>query len=234
LTERRNLFVHTGGVVTNQYLSKCAKFYSAQQKHPKLGEHLEIPTEYHTKATEMFMEIGLRIGQGIARRIFPDDLEAADIALNRYGFDLLCAENWQAAKLVFKFARTIPDKLTSKEEYRRIFLINLAIAYKWGAEASRSTELLKSVDWSACGPKFLIAEAALHGNFKEAAKIMSEISIETLSAHDYRTWPVFRDFRKSPEFAEKYKILFKEDFMPQLVSESLVQTEAAGNPTPDK
>lgn len=230
LTERRNLFVHTGGVVTHQYLSKCTKFYSTQKTLPKAGDHLEVSTEYHTKATEMFLEIGLRIGQGVARRIFPGNLEDADVALNRYGYDLLIAENWLAAKIVFQFARTIPDKLTSKEEFRRIFLINLAIAYKWGGEASKSMELLNSVDWSACSPKFLIAEAALREDFKAAAKIMSGVPIEAISDYNYRTWPVFRDFRKSPEFSKTYKLMFKEDFMPQLVSESLDSTVASGTP----
>src|ERR1035437_227886 len=82
VTERRNLFVHTGGVVTPQYLDYYEKLKLPKDQAPKLGQHLEVLPAYYLKAAEMFIEIGLRIGQGGVRRLYPKKLAAAHNTLN--------------------------------------------------------------------------------------------------------------------------------------------------------
>jgi hypothetical protein len=221
VTERRNLFVHTGGVVTPQYLDSYDKLKLPKDQAPKLGQQLEVPPGYYVKAAEIFIEIGLRIGQGIVRRLFPKELEAADVSLNAFGFDLLVMEKWDLAKLVFEFAIGLPEKFVSQEQYRRLFLINLAIACKWGSEPARMTKLLDTVDWSAAHPKFVVAQTVLRGDFEKSANIMSAMTPEMVSEDAFRTWPVFREFRASTEFANAFKKLFGKDFVPQIPTNQL-------------
>jgi hypothetical protein len=218
ITERRNLFVHSGGMVTHQYLENLKKFKSHSPEAPSLGTHLGVSDEYYSRATRLFLEIGLRIGQGVARRVFPDQLEQADTELILFGYDLLGSENWPLARLVFEFARAIPEKMTSNEANRRIFVVNLAIAYKCGGESRKMSDLLDSMDWSACDSKFVLAEAVLRDQFEKAGRIMAALPPTAIPEHYFRDWPLFRDFRSNPEFTRAFKKLFGKDFILELPS----------------
>jgi hypothetical protein len=214
--ERRNLFMHSGGIVTAHYLANSTIFNWPNDPAASLGAHLAVSNEYHANAAALVIDIGMRIGQGVARRVFPNELAAADEHLINFGLDLLQSEEWNLAKRVFEYAMGIPEKSTGDEANRRVFLVNLAIAYKWGGNPPKALELLDSVDWSASGPQFSLAEAVLREDFTRAAAIMSNFSANEVSEEDFRRWPVFRDFRASRGFAQAFKKLFGKDFVPQL------------------
>lgn len=82
VAERRNLFVHTGGVVSQQYLDKCNGF-GCKIKDSKQGDCLCSDSDYFNDAFFIYFEIGLRIGQAAYRRLFPNEFEVADRSLNR-------------------------------------------------------------------------------------------------------------------------------------------------------
>ena len=89
ITERRNLFVHTNGKVSRQYLSIVPP-KNDNNKEIKLGETLEASPEYVIHCYNVLFEIGVKLGQVIWRKIDEkNSLEEADDLLIDIIYDLL-------------------------------------------------------------------------------------------------------------------------------------------------
>ncbi|MGI4790596.1 MAG: hypothetical protein ACRYFS_17315, partial [Janthinobacterium lividum] len=69
MSQRRNLLVHTGGVVSQQYLDECAKanFAWLDKQAPVLGDKLDVPDEYFQRASFVCFEIGFKLSQVLYR-----------------------------------------------------------------------------------------------------------------------------------------------------------------------
>jgi hypothetical protein len=208
ITERRNLFVHTGGVVTEQYLSVCRKHGVDLQMDLKLGEELQVSPEYFNTAYMCVLEIAIKLTQVLWRKISPEALEAADKSLIETTFDLLVLGEYDLATILLQFAYTILKKFSS-DQTRRIFIINLAQAHKWSGRQQECQQVLNGEDWSSTSDKFALGVAVLKDDFQLAVKIMRRIGSEgEVEEHDYKTWPLFQEFRKSPEFANAFQDIF--------------------------
>src|SRR5690606_30868436 len=69
LTERRNLFVHNDGVVNSQYLAVCRAHNVPVPAETVEGTKLEASYSYHAQAASCLLEIGLKLGQVVWRRL---------------------------------------------------------------------------------------------------------------------------------------------------------------------
>ena len=78
VTERRNLFVHTSGLVSRQYLDVCAKHKVTLPKDATLGNELGVSKEYFTVAHEAIFEVGVKLAHVLWRKLKPEDREEAD------------------------------------------------------------------------------------------------------------------------------------------------------------
>jgi len=231
LTERRNLFVHCDGVVSSQYLSVCQNNGVKFESPVKIGDKLEVTSAYFEKATESILEIGVKLGHVLWRKLQPDDLSKADNSLHRITYDLLCEERYSLAKILLNFAVNTLKKQPS-EENRRMNLINLAIAYAYSGEQLKSLEILQNEDWSACQDQFKLAVAVLKHDYTEAVKLMKHIGAEgEISKAEYSSWPLFKEFRKSKEFLDAYKKLFGKEF---IFSKTLQDNISKEQPKPKK
>jgi len=110
---------------------------------------------------------------------------------------------------ILAFALKPPMKFQEARN-RLICTINLAQAYKWSGGDKTCREIISSEDWSATSADFNLSVAVLNDNYKEAANIMKQIgpSSDEVSRQDYDSWPVFREFRKSPAFLDAYRAIF--------------------------
>lgn len=221
IMQRRNLFVHAGGVVSQKYLAKCREMDITPEPSYEVGDLLSAEPEYYMNAFYAMYELGLRVGQGLFRRLFPEKLDEADQALNDTGFSLLTEERWRLAGIVFDFALEFPSGWYSNDSWHKLFLVNRAIAYKESGKTKEMTDLLNGVDWSALAPRFRLAMLALRGQFDAAEKVMKAVSEDEINKHAYRTWPVFRHFRNTKQFARAYQDLFNEEFQPTVSEEDL-------------
>jgi len=213
LTERRNLFVHCDGVVSSQYLSVC-KEHPTLLKAPKLGTQLVVEPDYFQTAYRCIYEIGVKLGHVLWRKLKPNEIEAADESLLNLSFELLQTRQYELAKTILVFASETLKKHSS-DQFRRIYRINLAIACKWSGDESRCRSILDAEDWSSCSDRFHLAVAVLKDQFKEAGKIMIKVgSGNELPRSAFVSWPLFKEFRKSKDFLEAYKEIFKTDFAP--------------------
>ncbi len=78
VTERRNLFVHSDGVVSRQYLKVCREHGVSLGAETKQGLRLDVPHPYFRLAYEALFEIGVKLGQVLWRKLKPTDAPDAD------------------------------------------------------------------------------------------------------------------------------------------------------------
>ncbi len=213
LTERRNLFVHTDGEVSSQYISVCEKNGVSIEKDCIVGKKLGVTQEYFQRACEILFELATKLTHTVWRKLNISELSEADKSLNAVCYDLLKEEKYELAKKILSFA--LAQKKHNSQMDKLIFTINIAIAYKWGGEAEKAVKIVTETDWSACDNSFKLASTVLLDNFDEAANIMRKIGVgEEVGKVEYKEWPVFKDFRQSTQFLEAYREVFGEFLEP--------------------
>lgn len=219
ITERRNLFVHTGGYVSAQYLENCRKWDITLDERIKDGIRLSASDKYIQNAIDCFYEISLRVAQATVRRLFPDSFEDADTALNNPGVDLLSEKRWILAERIYEFALNIPEDLTSGSEIKLYYLINKCIALK--NQGKDINETLHSVNWKPFHPKYLFAVAILEERYEEAEELMrSPAVLDQVKEQHFMQWPLLRDFRKRDEFLRAFSDIFGKDYDDELIEEA--------------
>lgn len=215
VTERRNLFVHTGGRVSQQYLDNCSRLGIACPKDVKSGGMLGVTPEYFNTALRHSFELGLRISQASYRRLFiePAQLEDADRELNRITIRFLGSGDWTFAEIIADFHVAIPEKFRGPSEDHYYAIINRAIAQKFAGKEYKTG--LKGPAWDAFHPKYQLALEVLDDDFAKAEATMQNQAVkEAVEKTGFRTWPLFRKFRGSPEFARAYQKMFKAKYVP--------------------
>jgi hypothetical protein len=211
LTERRNLFVHTGGIVSSQYLKVCQEHGVVFSTTPTIGNELGLAPAYFKEAVDIVFEIGVKLAHVLWRKLKPDEIKEADKNLNSIAYEPLLEENYKLAKVLFDFA-AVTLKKYANDEARRVFVVNRALAYKWGGEDDKGRKIIEAEDWSATGGKFSLAEAVILENYPAALKIMRGIgkNQEEVPNVAYREWPLFKEFRKTIEFQQTFQEIVGE------------------------
>ncbi|MBN1547912.1 MAG: hypothetical protein JW902_14775, partial [Syntrophaceae bacterium] len=220
ITERRNLFVHSNGVVSSQYLKVCEQ-HGHNLKNISVGDILTVDSEYLKRAYKVNYEISVKLAHVLWRKLFPSEREDADINLNNVCFDLVSKGKNVLASDLLEFAISLPKH--HSDTVKRMMVINLAQAYKRSNKEEKCTEILKRFDWSATGYEFKLAVAVLNEDFERSAKLL-KIVVNTgdLSEKEIVEWPLFKEFRKTDEFLAGFKELFDKDYAQQ---EELVKEE---------
>jgi hypothetical protein len=217
LTERRNLFVHCNGIASSQYFVVCKEHSVKVDPALKVGDELDVDTDYFTKAYECIFEIGIKLAHVLWRKVLPGDREEADSALNNTLYELIATRKYRLAIVLGEFAvHTL--KTHDSESVRRIMVINLAQSYKWAGEKQKCLDLLEEDDWSACSDDFTQALAVLKDDFARATEVMHELGTDGLPDEAYPYWPLLKEFRKSPEFLEAYEEVFGKKFVASVSS----------------
>lgn len=232
LTERRNLFVHCDGIVSEQYLKVCEKYKVGVSKDVFVGHKLLADKKHLKNSYETLYEIGLKLSQVLWRKLAPNDIEKAEDSLSHFIYELLIEENYSLARNLLDFACCTLKKWNS-ESARLMYVINRAIAYKFSGKKEISVKILESQDWSACGENYQLCVAVLMDDFDKAKKLMLNIgSSGSVNEGSYLEWPCFKVFRESDEFTEAFTEVFGH--APTLIEqiditdESSVETEQTG------
>lgn len=208
LTERRNLFVHCDGVVSEQYINICRRHKVDLDKNIVVGKRLHANKKYIKQSYEVLYEIGIKLSQVLWRKLSPNDLEKAEASLSHFTFELLIEENYKLAKNLLDFACCTLKKWGS-EGSRLVYVVNRAIAYKFSGDEEKCLSILDDEDWSACGDNYNLCVAVLRGDFELAKLIMHRIgSSGSVTEVDYAEWPCFKEFRASEEFMSAFTKVF--------------------------
>lgn len=228
LTERRNLFVHTDGIVSSQYITVCKLHKYPLDADLVEGRVLTVSQKYFHDAHTTIYEIGVKLGHVLWRKLFPDERNLADTQLINLSFELIDRGSYDLAIRILDFAC---DELKnfSNEGHHLTFIVNRAQAYKWNGNDERCRQIMKNVDWSAKGDQFRLADAVLAEDWDRAEKVMRRIGKDgPINQTDYRDWPLFKNLRKQDIFLKTYSEVFGEDFSLHTEIQKLtVPTEAS-------
>lgn len=221
IMERRNQLVHAGGIVSKYYLRKCRESGYKKDVLPKEGEELEVSEDYFRASVLCLSELAVRLGYGLAFRLYLDEaVYTNNHLLHEVGFPLLVSEEWELARRVFSFALALPDKCRPEDLWTRLYAVNAALALSQLGRHNETIELLDRYDWSANEPKFRLAVAVLRREWRQAERLMSNMDgKEPLSEDDFRTWPIYKEFRKTKEFRSAFKSVYGKRYVSRLSKE---------------
>lgn len=210
-TERRNLFVHTDGIVNQQYLTVC-KSNNIRIDEISIGQKLHASKPYLRETHEAFFETGTILTQILWRKIYPKSPEGADTSLINITYDLIHEKEYDLAKRLLK---NILNNVTlfASENNKRVIIINLAQCYYHLDDKKSCHDLLSNYDWSICTNRFLVCISVLNDDHEQAAFLMKKIgnNSEEMKALDYLEWPIFKKFRETDIFTQTYKEVFGTD-----------------------
>jgi hypothetical protein len=217
ITQRRHLFVHTGGKVSRSYLRVTPP--ASRSADCKLGDQLSADDAYIASSANCLFEFALRLTQAVMRRLGAKDLQFIDLTLNQQGLDAILAGNPARAEHVFRFAHALPSKLVSDESSRCLFRINLALSLKRQGKAADVKAVINEADWSHVDKRYSIALAALADDFERVDRLARDYPT-AFSSHEFLKLPIFDEFRASPMFRALYRRLFRREPASDLLAES--------------
>lgn len=227
LTERRNLFVHADGVVSQSYLSNCKNHLARLSTDTKVGDRLHVDPEYFQKAYATVLEVGVKLGQVIWRKLHPDAIQRADGHLTEVCLDLIRSRRYELAIEMIQFRLNLPNEFDSATKL--IYQINLAQSYKWKGDPEFCQQVLSDVDWSAVSESFQLARAVLEDRYDDAGSLMRRIGKGDKNLFvGYQDWPLFREFRQNKEFLSAYEDVFGSPFI--TVDDGKVGSKPKGAP----
>jgi len=227
--QRRNLFSHCDGRVSEQYISICNDNEFKIPEDTIVDSKLALSPKYLFDSCNLIIEVILKLGQTIWRKLLPQELEKADKQLISIQYDFLRQSDWRSAIMAGDYAISLPHYASAVNSI--ILLINLIIALKNSKRDEQVNKLLDSQDWSALCNDFRIAEKVLREDFDAALDIMEKIGMkgDFINEHAYHVWPLFREFRQTEQFLKGYKKVYGYDFATKLkeaAEESSTEAEA--------
>lgn len=214
VTERRNLFVHCNGIVSSQYLSVCRKHDVSLPDTCTVGSEVNVDPAYFREARLCILEVGARLTYQLWSKLAPEQQLEADGSLNEVCYDLICTEDFELAIRLLEYGtKRIRYPRFALNDIELMLMMNLAQCYKWMGQQEKLEDMLCQMDCSALSSKYRLAKAVLLDEFDEAANEMVSIgSSEKACKIAYKEWPLFREFRKSAEFADAYERVFGHPF----------------------
>jgi hypothetical protein len=211
LEQRRNMFVHCDGRVTEAYRVQCERHGVPLPKGMKDGDILLNSEEYFDQCCRAILEIGIRVSQQVWRQLLPNDDKADTEFLMFCYYRISDGEHGIATRLLRAAQDQLQFKYHSQDtEYKN--LLNLAQAYKWSGDEKLCEETLKSRDFSATSAVLRLAKACLEENWQEAIRLVKEIgpNCPDMLASYYRDWPIFRGLREDADFPQVFEQVFGE------------------------
>jgi hypothetical protein len=213
LCERRNLFTHTGGVITQQYLTVCETF-GCGLKNTIIGQSLDVSPDYHRKAVSIVYEIGAKLCFVLWRKFAKKDFKDADTQLNELCYELIVQRQYSIAEVILIFCVEILKRRGGEEKRIKMMTVNLANAVRLQGNKERARAILDKEDWSASDDSFNICVAAVREDVGSLIKYMKKMGANgSLAAEDYRTWPVFLNLRRNEDFSRAFFEIFGSELI---------------------
>jgi hypothetical protein len=101
--QRRNLFTHCDGQVSQQYIDVCEKEGFKFKAKIQIGEKLKLGPKYLLPSCDLIAEVALKLCHTLWRKLFPDELKSADEELINVSFYYLQFANYGPAQAFASF-----------------------------------------------------------------------------------------------------------------------------------
>ena len=210
LCERRNLFTHTGGIVSTQYIANCSEI-KANIGTAVIGTRLSVSSAYYNKAVDTVYEIGVKLIYVLWRKFNKSETALADGCFNELCFELIFKGRYKIAETLLSFASSTITKFGGGEGTRCMVVINHANALRLQGQKEQAIKLVENEDWSAAGDEYRLCVAAVREDLNEVSRLMKLVGANgKINIENYRTWPVFRGLRTEKVIAETFFQIFNK------------------------
>jgi len=205
---RRNLVAHGNLIVNDTYRNKCkeAKVSTIEE----IGVALELNQEYLNNAVEVLTEFGVLLIFTLWKKHFVKSDEYAFKHISKTCYNFIVAEQFNLAKNLLEFC-LYKQKRSCSDGIIRMMLINLANCYKKLGLESECKKALSSMDWSASKDQYQICIASLRNHVERVIELMPIVATaKTISAREFREWPVLDWVRDDPAVIEAFERIYGE------------------------
>ncbi|SHH71997.1 hypothetical protein [Flavobacterium defluvii] len=210
ITERRNLFVHCDGIVSNQYLKVC-KENKCDLTGIELNKRLNISSEYFNKAYKCLYELSTKLTHTIWRKLIKEDIEFADEQLNEICYNLITNGQYSLADILLDFA--CKQTKFYNDSAKNYYIVNKALSKNLQGKTDIAKEIIESKDWSASSDNFKLAHLIIMEKFDDSYLLMKKIGKNgEVNKDHYKIWPLFYKLRQEEKFKETFKEIFEEDY----------------------
>lgn len=218
LSQRRNIIMHNGGVISEQYLNVCSKEGYNFSEDIQIGSSLNVSFDYFISASRILSKVGLMLTYTLWCKVAPKEAEKIHDSLNNTIYDCLQNKKWKFVAELGDFIFSKPMLNNIPEILHKIRIINYSIGLKFSNNSIEAEKILNSVDWSANYRDFKLAIEVLKENYPQVIEIMKSIgkSGELISQHSYHIWPLFIRLREQQEFYDAYYEIYGEHFSESL------------------
>lgn len=200
---RRNLFVHCGGVVTNEFLTKEKAFHGDGFK---LGETVVLTDEYINNAWDSMYALGVvlvhLVAQNYAKKKKLDEKEdEITFALSNAACEAIVSKRCYPAIEMLTYAL----KRSVKSMSCQLALnINLGLSYKLAGNRTEFARVLRWLDRASCSNEYKACILALKDDDKSLCSLLRIIAKEKPGfIADIYSWPVFDALRMQECFRQE-------------------------------
>lgn len=221
ITERRNLFVHCDGIVSNQYMKVC-KQHNCDLTGIELNKRLHISNDYFINAYKCLYELSTKLTHTIMRKLLKKNIEFADDKLNEICYTLLTINQYSLADVLLDFACKQNDFFN--DSAKNYYIVNKALSQYLQGKNDNAKHIIESKDWSASSDNFKLAHLILTEKFDDAYSLMEKIGKNgEVEKEHYKIWPLFYKLRKEDLFKDTFKKIFDEEYKVLEVPKGIVQ-----------
>ncbi|MBO9337966.1 MAG: hypothetical protein J7464_04530 [Chloroflexus sp.] len=192
---RRNVCIHRGGRIDNQYLQQAGTYAPEQAQAERI---LLVPTQYLQRAMNVALMLAFTITQA-AWRQWSKHHKLADKAVHDLTYELLCQRRFRLVTEMADFVESIG------KERQPYVIVNLAIAFREQGRTVEMDRILGTLNTIYSRKQlpliFQIALYILHEDYDNARHLMQNTRKEYLYRESVRPqWPLFDPIRDKPWF----------------------------------
>ncbi len=194
--QRRNLFVHNGGVVNSIYISKVKE---SLRKDVQVGDVLLVEKEYLENSICKLQKAFILIGSELWKKLSPEDENRGEI-LGNIVYENLLQSRWDICEGLCYFS--INDSKINPIN-KTIAQINYWLCKKELGHYSQIEKEIEKIDYSDKKEVFQLGLLAIRGETEKIIEILptvletNQINIERLEE-----FPILREFRDTLEYKE--------------------------------
>ena len=192
--QRRNLYVHNGGIVNSIYLKNC-KFEN--DKAPKIGDTIDCNESYIENVISIFETSFLLIAAEFWKKHEPENRKRF-LIYNEMAYEHIKEGRYEIGEALSYFL--CGDK-KQKEADRLSAQINFWQAKKWQEKLEEVEKEIEEMDFSAKGEVYNLAKFSLLDMYNEAFELLPKLhrsgDIET---RDILEWPLFSNIREQEAY----------------------------------
>jgi hypothetical protein len=197
LVQRRNLFLHSDGIVNDHYLDRVPQSYIVSHNIRK-DQQLLVGAPYLSRAIDLMYLAGTILTQQCWRAWEPNEHSDADNFMTQCLYETLGDQRYELAAALGSYGGGLSF---ANLRSARVVAIDRAIALKELGRHDEMEQLLSSYDWSSSTTEFRLALHVLRDEEDEFFQLLPQaISEEVIGCHELREWPLFCHLRQKPRF----------------------------------